>query len=53
MIAANNVTLRLGKRALFEDVNIKFTPEIGRVLRKRNKPGGITIPDFSYNITAL
>ena len=25
MIAANNVTLRLGKRALFEDVNIKFT----------------------------
>ncbi|HCE73679.1 MAG: ATP-binding cassette domain-containing protein [Porcincola intestinalis] len=25
MIAANDVTLRLGKRALFEDVNIKFT----------------------------
>ena len=25
MISANNVTLRLGKRALFEDVNIKFT----------------------------
>ena len=25
MIAANNVTLRLGKRALFEDVHIKFT----------------------------
>ena len=25
MIEANNVTLRLGKRALFEDVNIKFT----------------------------
>ena len=25
MIAACNVTLRLGKRALFEDVNIKFT----------------------------
>lgn len=24
MISANNVTLRLGKRALFEDVNIKF-----------------------------
>ncbi len=23
MIQANNVTLRLGKRALFEDVNIK------------------------------
>ncbi|MGI6499584.1 MAG: ABC-F family ATP-binding cassette domain-containing protein [Anaerostipes sp.] len=25
MIQANNITLRLGKRALFEDVNIKFT----------------------------
>ncbi|MCR5267431.1 MAG: ATP-binding cassette domain-containing protein [Lachnospiraceae bacterium] len=25
MIQANNVTLRLGKKALFEDVNIKFT----------------------------
>ena len=25
MIAANNVTLRLGKKALFEEVNIKFT----------------------------
>lgn len=26
MLAVNNLTLRLGKRALFEDVNIKFTP---------------------------
>lgn len=25
MISANNLTLRLGKKALFEDVNIKFT----------------------------
>ena len=25
MISANNVSLRLGKKALFEDVNIKFT----------------------------
>ena len=25
MIQANNVTLRIGKKALFEDVNIKFT----------------------------
>ena len=24
MISANNVTLRIGKKALFEDVNIKF-----------------------------
>lgn len=26
MISVNNVTLRVGKKALFEDVNIKFTP---------------------------
>ncbi|MFH1028395.1 MAG: ATP-binding cassette domain-containing protein, partial [Pseudomonadota bacterium] len=26
MIAANNVTLSYGKRVLFKDVNIKFTP---------------------------
>ena len=26
MICANNVTLRIGKKALIEDVNIKFTP---------------------------
>ena len=25
MISANNITLRLGKKALFEEVNIKFT----------------------------
>ena len=25
MIAANNVTYRVGKKALFSDVNIKFT----------------------------
>ena len=25
MISASNVTLRVGKKALFEDVNIKFT----------------------------
>ena len=25
MISANNVTLRVGEKALFEDVNIKFT----------------------------
>ena len=27
MISANNITLRIGKKALFEDVNIKFTEE--------------------------
>ncbi len=25
MISANNVTYRVGKKALFEDVNIKFS----------------------------
>ena len=25
MISTSNVTLRVGKKALFEDVNIKFT----------------------------
>lgn len=25
MISANNITLRVGKKVLFEDVNIKFT----------------------------
>ena len=27
MISTSNVTLRVGKKALFEDVNIKFTRE--------------------------
>ena len=26
MLGVNNVTLRFGKRTLFEDVNVKFTP---------------------------
>ena len=26
MIQASNITLRFGKKALFEDVNIKFSP---------------------------
>ena len=25
MISTSNITLRIGKKALFEDVNIKFT----------------------------
>ncbi len=25
MISANNITLRLGKKPFFEDVNVKFT----------------------------
>ena len=39
MISANNITLRLGKKALFEDVNIKFT----------NKTHPITTPPYKVN----
>ncbi len=28
MISTSNITLRLGKKALFEDVSIKFAPQI-------------------------
>mgnify|MGYP000576503354 CR=1 FL=1 len=28
MISANNITLRVGKKALFEDVNIKLAPTV-------------------------
>ena len=28
MISANNITLRLGKKALFEEVNISLSKEI-------------------------
>lgn len=31
MIQASNVTLRFGKKALFEDVNIKFVPGLATV----------------------
>ena len=42
MIAANNVTLRLGKKALFEDVNIKFTEGNCYGLIGANGPGKST-----------
>ena len=42
MISANNVTLRIGKKALFEDVNIKFTRSeerrVGKECRSRWSP---------------
>lgn len=38
MISANNVTLRIGKKALFEDVNIKFTEETVTVLSVQTVP---------------
>ena len=42
MISANNVTLRLGKKALFEDVNIKFTEGICYGLIGANGAGKYT-----------
>ena len=42
MISANNVTLRLGKKALFEDVNIKFTEGNCYVLIGANGAGKST-----------
>ena len=38
MISANNVTLRLGKKALFEDVNIKFLKVTVMVLSVQTVP---------------
>ena len=32
MISANNITLRVGKKALFDDVNIKLQKETATVL---------------------
>ena len=58
MISANNVTLRLGKKALFEDVNIKFTEGNCYGLIGANgagkstffrEPGGL--PSFSEGLT--
>ena len=42
MISANNITLRVGKKALFEDVNIKFTEGNCYVLIGANGAGKST-----------
>ena len=44
MISANNVTLRLGKKALFEEVNIKFTEGNCYGLIGANGAGKSTFP---------
>ncbi len=50
MISANGVTLRLGKRALFEDVNIKFTEGNCYGIIGANGAGKITIfKDFIWS----
>lgn len=41
MISANNITLRLGKKALFEEVNIKFTPGNCYGVIGANGPAGL------------
>lgn len=47
MISANNVTLRIGKRALFEDVNIKFTEGNCYGLIGANGSGKVYFPEDS------
>ncbi len=46
MISANNVTYRVGKKALFEDVNIKFTEGNCYGLIGANGAGKSTFLDF-------
>ena len=50
MISANGITLRLGKKALFEVVNIKFTPGNGYGLIGANGAGKTSI---LHTITGL
>ena len=52
MISANNVTLRIGKRALFEDVNIKFTEGNCYGLIGANGAGKSTFPEDSLRCTS-
>ena len=52
MISANNVTLRLGKKALFEDVNIKFTEGNCYGLIGANGAGKSTLLKILSRVTA-
>ncbi len=47
MISTSNVSLRFGKKALFEDVNIKFTPGNCYGLIGANGAGKSTFLKFS------
>ena len=49
MISANNITLRLGKKALFEEVNIKFTEGNCYGLIGANGAGKSTFLKFLLN----
>ena len=48
MISANNITLRVGKKALFEDVNIKFTEGNCYGLIRRQRRRKIYIPQNPF-----
>ena len=48
MISANNITLRIGKKALFEDVNIKFTEGNCYGLISDNGAGKTTVLKIIY-----
>ena len=51
MISANNITLRVGKKALFEDVNIKFTEGNCYGLIGANGAGKSTFPVSYTHLT--
>ena len=50
MISANNVTYRVGKKALFEDVNIKFTEGNCYGLIGANGAGKSTFLSWKINV---
>ena len=50
MISANNVTYRVGKKALFEEVNIKFTEGNCYGLIGANGAGKTTVSAFYKGI---
>ena len=50
MISANNITLRLGKKALFEDVNIKFTEGNCYGMIGANGAGKSTLSKYFDNV---
>ena len=52
MISANNITLRLGKKALFEDVNVKFTEGNCYGLIGANGAGKSTFKNFIRAVRA-
>ena len=50
MISTSNITLRVGKKALFEDVNIKFTEGNCYGLIGANGAGKSTLMSISFGL---